>query len=102
MMSGIHKMSNERENRDIISIIIRQSETGLYTATSDALEGVFIAHRDLAKIVEDVPNVVQRWFKLHRNEDVTVFQGPLQHLDGLLAVPTIPVLAEIAAKAMAR
>jgi hypothetical protein len=81
--------------------MVRQSETGLYTATSDALEGVFVAHRDLQAIVDDMPGIIRQWFKTRRNEDVTVFNGPITPLDGGVSIPAIPVLAEIAAKQIA-
>lgn len=90
------------ESYGIIAIQIEQSETGLFTATSGALEGVYVAHRDFRKIVEDLPLVVQRWFKVHRNQDVTVFTAPLNKAGEGTAIAAIPVPAEIAAQALAR
>ena len=77
------------ETPEIIAVRIHQSTTGLYTATSDALEGVYVAHRDLQRIVQDLPNVIRQWFKSRRGEDVTVFAGPVERLDGSLAMPAI-------------
>lgn len=90
------------ETLDIITVDVARSDTGLFTATSADLEGVFVAHRDLQAIVRDMPNIVQRWFKKRRNQDVTVFNGPITPLDGGVRIPAIPVPAEIAAKALAR
>jgi len=98
----------EREERvmsdthGIITINVARSDTGLYTATSEELEGVFVAHRDLHAIVRDMPNIIQRWFKKRRNEDVTVFNGPLVPADGGVRIPAIPVPSQIAAKALER
>jgi 2-keto-3-deoxy-galactonokinase len=92
-------MSNTHE---IITIDVERSATGLFTATSADLDGVFVAHRDLQAIVRDIPNIVQRWFKKRRNQDVTVFNGPITARDGGVRIPTIPVPAEIAAKAVSR
>lgn len=86
----------------IITIEVTRSESGLFTATSADLEGVFVAHRDLQAIVRDMPNIVQRWFKKRRNEDVTVFNGPVSAHDGGVRIPAIPVPAEIAAKVLSR
>lgn len=86
----------------IIAIKVQRSATGLFTATSDDLEGVYIAHRELDKIVEDLPAVVERWFKTRRKEDVTVFKGPVTPWDGGEKILAIPVPAQIAAKALAR
>jgi hypothetical protein len=90
------------EAHGIITIEVKRGESGLFTATSDDLDGVFIAHRDLNAVIADMPNIVQRWFKKRRNQDVTVFNGPVTKLDGGVMIPAIPVPAEIAAKAMAR
>lgn len=89
-------------SENIISVRIEESRTGLFTATSDALPGVYVAHRDLQKIVDDLPEVITRWFKLHRKQDVTVFKGPLLRRDHSFAVSAIPVPAEIAAQAIGR
>jgi len=86
----------------IIAIKVERSATGLFTATSDDLEGVYVAHRDLDKIIEDMPAIVEQWFKVRRKEDMTVFRGPVTPWDGGVKIPAIPVPAQIAAKAIAR
>jgi hypothetical protein len=88
-----------KDSLDIITIKLSKSATGLFSATSEALDGVYMAHRDLTKIVADLPEVVKRWFKVHKNEDVTVFVSPL---DGETTIGAIPVPAQIAAQALAR
>ncbi len=86
----------------IISIAVRRSETGLLTATSDELDGIYVAHRDINKIVEDMPRIIQRWFKIHRQIDVRVFVSSVEKLDDSFTIPTISVPVEIAAQALAR
>ena len=90
------------ENFEIISIAVRQSESGLLTATSDVLDGIYVVHRDISKIVEDLPRVIQRWFKIHRKIDVKVFTSSIEKLDDSFTIPTISVPVEIAAQALAR
>jgi len=87
---------------NIISVRIEESQTGLFTATSEALPGVYVAHRDLQKILDDMPEVITRWFKNHRQQDVMVFRGPVQRRDHSLAMGAITVPAEIAAIALGR
>jgi len=49
---------------------VHRENDGLYTATSRQLSGVFVSHRELERIVEDIPKIVQLWFKRHRNTAV--------------------------------
>jgi hypothetical protein len=86
----------------IIAVQIRRSRTGLFTATSETLEGVYVAHRDLTKIVADLPNIIRHWFKTHRKEDVVVFTAPAEQSDDMTSVLAKTVPAEIAAQAIAR
>lgn len=90
------------EKYEIITVSVRQNASGLLIATSDALDGVYIAHREIGKIVEDMPRIVQRWFKVHKGVDVKVFVGSPEKLDGDFTFPFIPVPVEIAAQALAR
>lgn len=91
-------------NKDvqIITIDVRRSQSGLYTATSDALEGVYMAHADKDALVADLPAVVTRWFKNNHNVAVDVFMRPPVDNEGGFYVPTIPVPAEIAARSLGR
>lgn len=81
----------------IIPIAVSRSDSGLLTATSDELDGIYVAHRDIKKIVEDMPRVIQRWFKIHRKMDVRVFVSSVEKLDDSFTIPTISVPVEIAA-----
>jgi len=86
----------------IVVLEVIQDRDGLYTATSPQLTGVFVAHRDLDKILDDVPNIMRLWFKRHKGEDIEVFKGPTQHSDGNQRISMVPVPVEIAAQALAR
>lgn len=90
------------EDVQIITVVMRRSPSGLFTATSDALDGVYMAHADREAIVADLPAVVSRWFKNNRGIDVDVFvHKPVQN-DGEFFIPTISVPAEVAARSLAR
>jgi hypothetical protein len=92
-------------NRDvqIITVEVRRSGSGLYTATSDALDGVYMAHHDREAIVADLPAVVRRWFKNNHDADVEVFmRQPVPHDGDGFSIPTIPVPVEIAARSLGR
>jgi hypothetical protein len=94
-------------NKDvqIITINVRRSDTGLFTATSDALDGVYMAHRDPEAIRADLPAVVTRWFKTNKGIDVKVFMPAHDavHDDSEgFSIPTIPVPAEVAARSLGR
>lgn len=84
----------------IVVLDIRRETSGLFIATSSQLDGVYLAHRNLDAILDDVPQVVKLWFKSNKNADVEVFCGPLTQYDGSAAVPMIPIPAEIAASAL--
>jgi hypothetical protein len=91
-------------NRDIniITVQVRHAANGLYTATSDALEGVYMAHPDREAIIADLPAVVRRWFKRNQDIDVEVFMHEPVQTNGDFFIPAIPVPAEIAAKSLQR
>jgi hypothetical protein len=93
------------QNVQIITVNVRRSRTGLYTATSDALDGVYMAHRDPEAIVADLPAVVVRWFKVNQGIDVKVFMPPhdaaQDDVDGF-SIPAIPVPVEVAARSLGR
>jgi hypothetical protein len=86
----------------IVVLEVTRDGDGLYTATSPQLTGVFVAHRDLNKIIDDVPNIMRLWFKRHKDVDIEVFKGPTHHSDGTQMISMVPVPAEIAARALAR
>jgi hypothetical protein len=86
----------------IVVLKVVQDRDGLYTATSPQLSGVFVAHRDLDKILDDVPNIMRLWFKRNKGTDIEVFKGPVHHSDGTQMISMVPVPAEIAAQALAR
>lgn len=90
------------EKAGYIAVRIAQSSSGLFTATSNDLPGVFVAHRDIDKIADDMPAIIQRWFKHHRGLDVTVLSGPLQKFDDSFGMLANCVPAEIAAQALGR
>jgi hypothetical protein len=92
-------MSTEHE---IIVITVSRDEDGLYTATSADLKGVFVAHRDLQKIVEDMPNIIRLWFKRNRDAAVEVFQAQVRQVDDEYAIQAMTIPAEIAAAALTR
>jgi hypothetical protein len=86
----------------IVVLNVLQDSDGLYTATSPQLAGVCVSHRDLDRILADVPNIMRLWFKRNKGLDIAVFRGPMVHSDHRHAIPLIPVPAEIAAQALAR
>lgn len=86
----------------IVVFEVRQAADGLYSATSSQLAGVCVAHRDIDKILEDVPNIMRLWFKRHKGMDIEVYRGPSESRDGTMSIPAIPVPVEIAAQALSR
>jgi hypothetical protein len=86
---------------EVIVFKVHREPDGLYTATSPQLAGVFVLHRDLNKIVEDMPNVIQLWFKRHRNAAVEVLTGRPSKVDDTISYLVGTVPAEIAARALA-
>lgn len=88
--------------QDIIVIDVVKHGSGLYEATSRDLRGVCVTHRNFDKIVSDLPNIVQLWFKLEKGEDVEVLVSRPHQTDGTYAFQAVPVPAEIAAAALAR
>jgi len=93
---------SDMNNYEIVVFEVRRDADGLYTATSQQLAGVCVAHRDVDRIVDDMSNIITLWFKRNRGVDVQVFQGPRECGDDILAIPMIPVPVEIAAQALAR
>lgn len=85
----------------IITVAIRRSASGLYAATSESLEGLYVAHRDAQTIIDDLPTIVKHWFEKHKDIAVEVFTGPVSTNDGDYVFPAIPVpiRPEIAAQA---
>jgi hypothetical protein len=86
---------------EVIVFKVHREADGLYTATSPQLAGVFVSHRDLDKIVEDMPNVIQLWFKRHKNVAVEVLTGRPCKVDDTISYLVGTVPAEIAAQALA-
>lgn len=68
-------------NCEVIVFKVHRDTDGLFTAISPQMSGVFVAHRDLDKIVEDMPNIIRLWFKRNRNVDIQVFHGPVEQQD---------------------
>jgi hypothetical protein len=93
---GYIKPANLKEKR-----LDRHAE-GLFMAVSPELDGVFMADRDLDKILGDMPNLMKLWFKTNRNMDVEVFHKSLGDTDNDFSFQTITVPAEIAAQALQR
>ena len=87
---------------EVIVFKVRREADGLYTATSPQMAGVFVSHRNLEKIVEDMPNITRLWFKRHRNVTVEVLRGRVSHENDTTSylVGTVPI--EIAAQALAQ
>jgi len=52
---------------EVIIFHVHRESNGLYIAISPQLTGVFVSHRNLDSIVEDMPNIIRRWFRRHRN-----------------------------------
>ena len=88
-------------NCEVIVFKVRRDSDGLFTATSPQLSGVFVAHRELKKIVDDMPSIIQLWFKRHKNASVEVLTRAVSHTDdeSVYLAGTVP--AEIAAQALA-
>ncbi len=93
---------NDMQQFDIVVFEVRRDADGLYMATSPQLTGVSVVHRDEDRIIADMPNIVQLWYRRHRGIEVEVFWGKRHDTDHLSEFPVIPVPAEIAAQAMAR
>ena len=87
---------------EVVVFEIRRDPDGLYTATSQALAGMCVVHRDKERIIEDMPNIVRLWFKKNRGLDVEPFWGERREFDDISAFPMITVPAEVAAQALAR
>jgi hypothetical protein len=66
---------------EVIVFKVHRETDGLYTATSPQLAGVFVSHRDLDRIVGDIPNIIQLWFRRHKNVAVEVLWGRTSQLD---------------------
>ena len=48
-----------KRDYELVLFNITRDNDGLYTATSPDLSGVCVVHRDRARIVEDMPNIVR-------------------------------------------
>ncbi len=91
-----------KKDYEIIVFNVSHDVDGLYTATSPHLAGVCVVHRDRAKIIEDMPNVVRLWYRRNRGIDVETFWGTARDMDGHDAVPMFTIPAEIAAQQLGR
>jgi hypothetical protein len=87
---------------EVIVFRVHRESDGLYTATSPQLAGVFVSHRNMDSIVEDMPNIIRLWFRRHRNMDVEVLMGRTTQADDSTSyfIGTVP--AEIADQALRR
>jgi len=88
-----------KEHFELVIFKVHRDVDGLYTATSPQLSGVFVAHRELGKIVGDMPNIIQLWYRRQKNLAVEVYSQTAKQEDDVSAFVAIP--AEIAAKALA-
>jgi hypothetical protein len=86
----------------IVVFDVTEDAEGLFTATSPQLPGVCVVHRDLDRIIEDMPDIMRLWFRRNRGMEITVYKGPSKRRDRTLKISAIPVPAEIAAQALAR
>ena len=59
----------------VVNVKIEESASGLFFATSEDLDGLCVAHRDLDKIKEDMPNIVRLLYKRRFDLDVKVFEA---------------------------
>jgi hypothetical protein len=87
---------------EVIVFRVHRETDGLYTATSPQLTGVFVSHRNLDSIVEDMPNIIRRWFRRHRNIEVEVLMGRTTQADDTTSYLIGTVPAEIADQALRR
>mgnify|MGYP001454608568 CR=1 FL=1 len=87
---------------EVIVFRVHREPNGLYTATSPQLAGIFVAHRDLDEIVDDMPNLVQLWFRRHRHIEVEVLTGRATQVDDTTSYLVGTVPAEIADRALRR
>ena len=91
-----------KRDYELVLFNITRDNDGLYTATSPDLSGVCVVHRDRARIVEDMPNIVRLWYRRHRGMEVEAFVGTSRGMDGQSSVPMFTIPAEIAAQQLAR
>jgi hypothetical protein len=87
---------------EIIVVKISRDDAGLYHASSAQLAGVFVSHRELDKIVDDMPEVIRQWYWRHRHMDVEVFQAKPHQTDREYAIAAMAIPAKIAAEAIGR
>jgi hypothetical protein len=81
---------------EVIVFRVHREADGSYSATSPQF-----SHRDLDRIVEDMPNIIQLWFRRHKNVAVEVLTGRASTIDDTTSYLVGTVPAEIAAKALA-
>ena len=91
-----------KRDYEIVVFNVSRDADGLYTATSPHLDGVCVVHRDRAKIIEDMPNIVRLWYRRHRGIEVESFWGESRDVDDQSAVPMFTIPAEIAAQHLGR
>ena len=101
-LTSKERQKDMNRNIEIITVMVTRAASGLYTATSDELEGVYLAHPDRNVLIADLPAVVRRWFRNNHQIDVKVFMSEPELTDGDLFIPAIPVPVEIAARAIQR
>ena len=85
---------------EVIVFRVHREADGLYTATSPQLAGVFVSHHDPDRIVEDMPNIIQLWFRRHKNMDVEVLIGRNSQVNDTTSYLVGTVPAEIAEQAL--
>lgn len=89
-------------NWNFIRINVRRHADGLFMATSPDLAGVYVAHRDLTRILDDMPEIIKLWYRKTEKREVEVFQQPIKQMDDDFSIQAISVPAEVAAAALRR
>jgi hypothetical protein len=96
------EMQKMQTDFEVIVFRVHREADGLFTATSPQLDGVFVSHRNLVRIIEDLPNITKLWFKRHKNAAVEILTGTrISQDDDTASVLVGIVPAEIAARALA-
>jgi hypothetical protein len=95
-----HRSEEAKMQRDyeIVVFDVTLDEDGLFTATSQQLSGVCVVHRDRAKIIEDMADIIRLWYRRNRGIEVESFWGTSRDTGGRYSVPVFTIPADIAAR----
>jgi hypothetical protein len=55
-----------------VTVLIEESNTGLFTATCTDIPGFFIAHSDRDAVERDIPNLIRLLLRRRLNQDIVV------------------------------